>query len=1091
MFERQYLDRTVDLEKIQIPLARFPGSRQPLLDRELICSGLKAFIEETAPDPAPVIERKENVPYYIAGTLREAEFVGKTREQAFERGQSTIGKQRSSTHVETLGPAVFLDHDGDVLGSVAAIRDLGAGALIFSSHSYGFTKPNATQPSRGGRVAVFLNRQVTPAEYRYGFDALNHLLGGEFDEAGRSPAQCYGRHARRSPEAPHHRVILDGVAFDADALIELGKSLHPEHRGEREQPLRRGRTRGSIAEGERARLLGKVRAPDDYNEWMSGAGAFKRAHPADPDLAFQCFDNWSACSAKYQGREATQCKFDQVPAEYDGPAIPVDLGMLHWRARRRAENLISTLYSPARHCTKDGLNGAKPESLAVGIDAEPIPLHSPTAEEGIVALDYVRFCWGDKVLEQAVSGLTVPPEALAEASRRSEDRNKRIELAGRTPHVWGGKNLAEDTSALADTIIASGAKIYRHDKSLVRIAAPTSDPATAERMRKLHHYKGRPGDPGDPALHAGERLSPILHTDTEVLREMIATSVAEEYSVNQGTAKEPDWRTQYKSFAFKPSANIQREPDKAVLNDLLKRELPTRVPEILGVVTAPVMPNLPKSTNAVGLLDQRADHILTQPGFDAETGLFLSPLGSIVEAPATPSEDEVKAAAKLLQLPWTDFSFVSPADGISADAGLSVLIYAMMIAANRRALDKAPGIAISSHGEGYSNGKTLSGQVLSILATGDVPAPVSLSPDFNEQRKQLVTQLLQGDGSMFLDNVPNGTRFDSAPLAAAMTSSRFKDRLLGSNKEVNVSTRALIVATGNALNLAGDLASRFMLAKLNTGLERPEDRGTSGFKIPELGLWAVERRQELVAAVHTIVRGYLQHCRRCGGTPADVAARQQVTGSRFGGPSEVLRDAFLWAFPDLPDPFLGFQASAVNSSTKRDAALVLRVLDGVMVELAGKHSAPAWATTTTWLSTTKPPQQTRWETNFRARWARLLPQEQQRRYRTTDLEAALARQWGRLREVVIVRSGRPEVRAGRARFKSSEIIEGLPKHFSYQPVSEKRAVLEGVMGGRSLSSVSLGRWLKNHLVDAPVTGLVLRSAEDRLGFQRFWIERTQ
>jgi hypothetical protein len=837
--------------------------------------------------------------------------------------------------------------------------------------------------------------------------------------------------------------------------------------------------------------MGKVRRPDDYNEWMSGAGAFKRAFPSDPEIAFQCFDSWSGCSSKYEGAEATRRKFDQVSAEYEGSAIPVDLGMLHWRARRRAEKVIATLYSPARHWAKGKpCTGLEPESLAAGTTpakgAEPIPPESLTAEDGVVALDYLRSCWGDNVLEQAISGLLVPPEALAEARQRTEERRKTIELAGRTAHVWGGKNLTEDTAALADTIIASGTRIYRHDKFLVRIAAPYSDPATAERLRSVHNYKGRKGDPGDPALHAGERLVPILPSDTEVLREMIASSVAEEYRVNKGTEKKPDWRTEYRSFAFKPSANIQREPDKAVLNDLLKRELPARVPEIVGVITAPVMPNLPKSTNAADLLDGGVDHILTEGGFDAATGLFLSPLGSLVYVPLTPSQDEVKAATDLLRLPWSDFSFVSPAEGIGANAGLSVVVYGMMIAANRRALEIAPGIAISSHGEGMSNGKTLAGQVLSVSSTGDIPAPVSLSPDFNEQRKLIVTQLLQGDGSLFLDNVPNGTRFDSASLAAAMTSSRFKDRLLGANKEVNVSTRAMIVATGNALNLAGDLASRFPLAKLNTGLERPEDRSTARFKIPDLPRWVVEHRQELVAAVHKIVRGYLQLCRRCGGTPEGVAARRQVVGSRFGGPCEVLRDAFLWAFPDLPDPFLGFQASSVNSSTKRDASLVLRVLDRVMARLAGRKRAPSWATAALALGTT--PQQIKWEQTFHGRWARLTPQDQQRRYGTTDPAVAVAQQWERLRELVIIRSGRPEVRSGRASFRTSEIIKGL----QFESMAEERAVLEGVTGvvaGKSLNPVSLGRWLKNHLVDAPVNGLVLRSAEDRSGYQCFWVER--
>src|SRR5262249_839735 len=95
--EEQYLDPSVDLENLSIPLARFAGSRRVLPDREDACSGWPAFVEEVAPVSPPVIERKDQVPYYIAGTLKEAELKNeRLREQRQKQGRSTIGKQRSS-----------------------------------------------------------------------------------------------------------------------------------------------------------------------------------------------------------------------------------------------------------------------------------------------------------------------------------------------------------------------------------------------------------------------------------------------------------------------------------------------------------------------------------------------------------------------------------------------------------------------------------------------------------------------------------------------------------------------------------------------------------------------------------------------------------------------------------------------------------------------------------------------------------------------------------------------------------------------------------------------------------------------------------
>jgi hypothetical protein len=53
---------------------------------------------------------------------------------------------------------------------------------------------------------------------------------------------------------------------------------------------------------------------------------------------------------------------------------------------------------------------------------------------------------------------------------------------------------------------------------------------------------------------------------------------------------------------------------------------------------------------------------------------------------------------------------------------------------------------------------------------------------------------------------------------------------------------------------------------------------------------------------------------------------------------------------------------------------------------------------------------------------------------------------------------------------------------------DEQAIVEGAMHGKGLNPVSLGRWLKDHLVDAPINGRVLRSATDRKKLACFWIE---
>ena len=792
----QYLDRRFDLDSVPIPFVRFRGIKNVIPDYEGSAVGRHAFLREIAPDPAPVIGDKAAVPYFIGGTLKDAELVNvKIRADRLAKGLSTIGKQRSSAHVASLGPAILLDHDGDVFGRETALRALGAACAMYSSFSYGFSKAQGAVPTWGGRIILFLNRPISTEEYGPIWDAINHLLGGGFDEHGRSPALCYGRHARRSAEAPYRRAVLDGAALHADALLVHGRSLRPQL-ATPGSAARSGATRRTlIEEMERARILGAVLPPDHYGDWMVGAGAFKRALPGDPEGAFRCFDEWSACSKKYAGTAVTRRKFEEVPAEYTGAAVPVTIDMLHWRGRRRAEAVIGAVFPPKwpmavlpeqrATITK---NFSESNDLAAGIllprGAEAVSPDSVTAEDGIVAAEYLFFCWSEKVLQGLLATHSIPNATLAEATRRCEERRERIDLAGRTLHTWGGKNLAYDTRALCKAIVDSGAKLYRIDNALVRISAPASDESTATRVRNTHGYTGEPGATDDPVRYAGERVLPLLPSDSEALREIVAEHIATKRRVNFGSKTEPDWREVVTSFAFKPTAKLHEEPDAGVLKDVLKREIPAQVPEIRGVITAPVMPDLPRSNRPEDLTRATADRVIAKPGFDSASGLYLSPLGTIVEVAAEPSAEQVREAANLLLKPWDDFPFVGPGGDLSAEVSRSACVYGTMLAANRRALEIAPGVAVTSHGEGMSSGKTLAGEVLCTIATGEIPAPVSLSPDFTEQRKEIITHLLEGDGCLFLDNIPTGTRFDVAPLASSMTSETFKGRLLGANKQI-------------------------------------------------------------------------------------------------------------------------------------------------------------------------------------------------------------------------------------------------------------------------------------------------------------------
>ena len=98
-----------------------------------------------------------------------------------------------------------------------------------------------------------------------------------------------------------------------------------------------------------------------------------------------------------------------------------------------------------------------------------------------------------------------------------------------------------------------------------------------------------------------------------------------------------------------------------------------------------------------------------------------------------------------------------------------------------------------------------------------------------------------------------------------------------------------------------------------------------------------------------------------------------------------------------------------------------------------------------------------------------------------DFTQAANQAWERICGSVLTRCGRREVRAGRIRLTSSEITKALDL------APDDQAVVEGALHGKGLNPVSLGRWLKERLVDAPINGRVLRSALGRENCAEFWI----
>ncbi len=312
---------------------------------------------------------------------------------------------------------------------------------------------------------------------------------------------------------------------------------------------------------------------------------------------------------------------------------------------------------------------------------------------------------------------------------------------------------------------------------------------------------------------------------------------------------------------------------------------PAHPPEwaIKGVYSLQQWPGIRSLTGIASTPILRPDgSILTTTGFDPMTGLYLDCGSLVVTVPENPTRDQAQDAAMLLQDVFADFPF-EQVYHISAAIALVLTPFA------RQAFrGPVPLFLIDANVRG--SGKSLFADAIGLIVLGDDLPRMSNPGDDDEARKRITSLAIRGDSLCLIDNIT--TEFGGASIDAALTSTRWQDRILGRSEVVDMPLAITWLATGNNVVLMGDTSRRICHIRLNCKEERPEER--DGFRHANLRAHVHQHRAELVSACLTILRAF------------HVAGRPQAKLSGWGsyeGWSELVRQAVVWL--GFPDPAAG------------------------------------------------------------------------------------------------------------------------------------------------------------------------------------------
>lgn len=269
---------------------------------------------------------------------------------------------------------------------------------------------------------------------------------------------------------------------------------------------------------------------------------------------------------------------------------------------------------------------------------------------------------------------------------------------------------------------------------------------------------------------------------------------------------------------------------------------------MLTLKKTPTLPLRNIITTPVVLSDGRP---IVSTGYDRSSATLANIDGSLAglrdTVPLSPSPTELQAALDDLLALLEDFPFESPADL----ASILGMILTPFVTAGWSC--KAPLFILTAPQAG--TGKSLLANIATLIYSGRpanvIQEPARISDDWT---KTLHALLLAGEKILLFDNVER--RFNNSNIASLLTAERLEGRILGSSQRFSVPNTITWIATGNNLQIGGDIARRAVVVGLNAKMSQPWRRKT--FKIPNILPYVVKNRPRLLRAVLILILNWFK-----------------------------------------------------------------------------------------------------------------------------------------------------------------------------------------------------------------------------------------
>ncbi len=313
------------------------------------------------------------------------------------------------------------------------------------------------------------------------------------------------------------------------------------------------------------------------------------------------------------------------------------------------------------------------------------------------------------------------------------------------------------------------------------------------------------------------------------------------------------------------------DPQPRYINMLLNQRDFEILPQLNGIARQPYFLQSPTG-NVV---------LCTKDGYNSTSGLLGAFRGQDYVLPE-PTIENARAALQLLVDLLSEFHFVSPLDR-------AVALSAIFTGVFRTSIGLAPGF--HARAPVIASGKSLLCQLIGLFAGPESNKKVSYPKNSEEAVKVILSALLGSPSVIEFDDMTHDWVAHGV-INRLFTNEWITDRILGASKMATVSTRVLILASGNNVGPVRDLMRRVLQIHLDPRCDSPV---SLSYRKDPLDLMR-KNRAKYVGAALTVVQAWLA----AGSPKTDVS-----NIASFGGEwADFCRHPLIWL--GQADPADGF-----------------------------------------------------------------------------------------------------------------------------------------------------------------------------------------